>query len=64
MTKREVSVSIGKLLEKKVKTTNVFKEKQENHDIYFNQFKRNNSIEVYKRDQERLEQFKKVRKAK
>ncbi|MCC2249007.1 hypothetical protein JUJ52_03420 [Virgibacillus sp. AGTR] len=55
-------MSIGKLLEKKIKTTNAFKEKQENHNIYLKQFKRNNSIEAYRRDREKLEEIKRSRK--
>ncbi|SIT14187.1 hypothetical protein SAMN05421787_12132 [Virgibacillus pantothenticus] len=47
-----IYVSIGKMLEKKIQTTNVFKEKQQNHAIYLKKFEQNNRIDAYKKDQE------------
>ncbi|MCR6108727.1 hypothetical protein HXA34_20735 [Salipaludibacillus agaradhaerens] len=56
-------MSIGKTLEKKIRNTNTFKQKQEDHAIYLKQFERSNNIEAYRRDQEKLERAKKARKA-
>lgn len=50
-------MSIGKMLETKIQTTNVFKEKQKNRVIYLKKFEQNNRTDAYKKDQEKLEQM-------
>lgn len=52
-----IRVSIGKMLETKIQTSNVFKEKQKDHANYIKKFEQNNRIDAYKKDQEKLEQM-------